>query len=499
MKKFNKVTKVCAFTIIACLILSMLVPFANAEEKGKVTIEKIDNGNLLFHDCNEEIGQNYYTPEDYEKIDYPFLSDEWENIFQAEHHERIEGTNNIEIIEKRNNSEYIRPDATDSENTDDENDIMPKVFDIKRYVDSKLISTTFLDGGYYTVIKVDDHIAKLVEEEGDTNGISCDIKGEFVSNGNYVKVSYIIKNNNSNSNKISLGTFSDIQIGTADDATVRRQADGSGIVMTDESTGLQFKFFGRNVADVTNVDTLWVGAYPFHIVNFFNNNNVSEFSKYDSAFAYSWQNRTIGAGETQVYSVLLGVDEVSAIPVVSLDKGQERYTSDNAEVSGKVTDLNKEETGKIYFNVENRNQIYLGKYQLNNGAYNFSIDLSKLDLEDGVYKVKVWAIDETGLISSVSEKSIVIGTNTPIPEPEPEPEPEQPKVENKVENKTVNNIISNSNRVVKNNTVNNTIVDNTMASKALPYTGFGQKIGVAIFVLLILARVIYVKYKKVNF
>ena len=259
---------------------------------------------------------------------------------------------------------------------------------------------------------------------------------------------------------------------------------------------MQFKFFGRNVADVTNVDTLWVGAYPFQVVTFFNNNDVNEFAKFDSAFAYSWQNRTIGAGETQVYSVLFGVDEVSAIPVVSLNEGQERYTSDNAEVSGKVTDLNKDEKGKIYFNVDNGNQIYLGKYQLNNEAYNFSIDLSKLDLEDGVYKVKVWAIDETGLISSVSEKNVVIGANTPIPEPEPEPEPkpEQPKTENK----TVNNIISNSNRVVENN-VKNTVVDNTMASKTLPYTGFGEKMGLAIFVLLILARVLYVKYKKVDF
>lgn len=491
MKSFNKVIKVCAFTIITCLILSLIVPFANAKENGTITISKIDNGNLLFHDCNEKIEQNYYTPEDYEKLDYPDLSEEWENIFQAEHHERIEDTNNIEIIENVSTSNDDSDNIIDEE---EEEKIDPKVFDIKRYIDSKLISTTFMDGGYYTVLKVDNNVTKLVEADADTHGITCDIKGEFVSNDNYVKVSYIVKNNNSNSSKISLGTFSDIQIGTADDATVRRQADGSGIVMTDENTGLQFKFFGRNVADVTNVDTLWVGAYPFQVVTFFNNNDINEFSKFDSAFAYSWQNRTIGAGETQVYSVLFGVDEVSAIPVVSLNEGQERYTSENVEVSGKVTDLNKDEKGKIYFNVDNGNQIYLGKYQLNNGAYNFSIDLSKLDLEDGVYKVKVWAIDETGLISSVSEKNVVIGANTPIPEPEPEPEPEQPKAENK----TVNNIISNSNRVAENN-VKNTVVDNTMASKTLPYTGFGGKMGLAIFALLILARVLYVKYKKVDF
>ena len=462
MKSFNKVTKVLVFTIVACLILSLIVPFANAKENGTITISKIDNGNLLFHDCNEEIEQNYYTPEDYEKLDYPELSDEWGNIFQAEHHERIEDTNNIEMIESISTSNNDSDNIIDEE---EEEKIDPKVFDIKRYIDSKLISTTFMDGGYYTVLKVDNNVTKLVEADADTHGITCDIKGEFVSNDNYVKVSYIVKNNNSNSSKISLGTFSDIQIGTADDATVRRQADGSGIVMTDENTGLQFKFFGRNVADVTNVDTLWVGAYPFQVVTFFNNNDVNEFAKFDSAFAYSWQNRTIGAGETQVYSVLFGVDEVSAIPVVSLNEGQERYTSDNAEVSGKVTDLNKDEKGKIYFNVDNGNQIYLGKYQLNNEA-----------------------------ISSVSEKNVVIGANTPIPEPEPEPEPEQPKAENK----TVNNIISNSNRVVENN-VKNTVVDNTMASKTLPYTGFGGKMGLAIFALLILARVLYVKYKKVDF
>ena len=486
MKSFNKVTKVLGFTIAVCLVLSLIVPFANAKEKGKITIGKIDNGNLLFHDYNEEIEQNYYSTADYEKLDYPDLSDEWKNIFQAEHHERIEDTKNIELIENLSTS---NDDSDDILNDADDQTIDPKVFDIKRYIDSKLISTTFMDGGYYTVLKVDNNAARLVEADADTHGITCDIKGEFVSNNNYIKVSYTVKNNNSSSNKITLGTFSDIQIGTADDASVKRQADGSGIVMTDDNTGLQFKFFGRNVEGVTNIDTLWVGAFPFQIVTFYNNNDVNDFSKFDSAFAYSWQNRTIGAGETQVYSVLFGVDEVSSIPVVSLNEGQERYTSDNAEVSGKVTDLNKDEKGKIYFNIDNGNQIYLGKYQLNNGSYNFSIDLSKLDLEDGVYKVKVWAIDETGLISSVSEKSVVIGATTPIPEPEPE----QPKGENK----TVNNIISNSNRVEDNN-VKNTVVDNTMASKTLPYTGLGEKMGLAIFVLLILARVLYVKYKKVD-
>ena len=73
MKSFNKVTKVLAFTIVACLILSLIVPFANAKENRTISISKIDNGNLLFHDCNEEIEQNYYTPEDYEKLDYPDL------------------------------------------------------------------------------------------------------------------------------------------------------------------------------------------------------------------------------------------------------------------------------------------------------------------------------------------------------------------------------------------------------------------------------------------
>ena len=451
------------------------------EEVGPISIEKKDNGIFLFHDRNESIEQNYYSKEDYERISYPMLSEEWEIYFQNEHHEEIPNAY-YRDDETELSEEEIRQIEHEAKNY--------RVFDIKRYVNSKLVSTSFADGGYYTVLKVNNNQSQIVSNLRNVDGVSCDISGEFVNNGNYVKVTYAVKNNNTSACKFSLGTFSDIQIGTADDAEVIKQPDGSGIIMTDTSTNLQFKFFGRNVEGATNIDTLWIGAYPYQAAAVFNTNNLDSFKQFDSAFAYSWQNRTIAAGETQLYSVLFGVDELSAIPVVTLNKGLERYTSENAEVSGQVTDLNDNDKGKIYFNIDDGNQIYLGRYELTNNKSNFDIDLSKLALTDGVYKVKVWAIDESGLISTVTEKDVVIGASTPIPKP----------VENIVHNTPiVNNQVINNEVPKAENKVTNSGVDNTVASKTLPYTGFMDRIGVSLLVVSILARIFYKKYKKLDF
>lgn len=476
-----KKTRIIFIVIMMAILIFSYGAVSNAEEVvGPISIEKKDNGVLLFHDRNELIEQNYYSEEDYENISYPILSDEWGDFFENEHHEEIANAYDGDG-ETEPNEEDIRQMEYEASNY--------RVFDIKRYVNSKLVSTSFADGGYYTVLKVNNNASQIISNLRDVDGVSCNISGEFVNNGNYVKVTYTIKNNNTSPCKFTLGTFSDIQIGTADDAEVIKQPDGSGIIMTDTSTNLQFKFFGRNVEGATNIDALWIGAYPYQAAAVFNNNNLDSFKQFDSAFAYSWQNRTIAAGETQLYSVLFGVDELSAIPVVTLNEGLERYTSENAEVSGQVTDLNDNDKGKIYFNIDNGDQIYLGRYELTNNKSNFDIDLSKLNLTDGVYKVKVWAIDESGLISTVTEKDVVIGASTPIPEP----------VENKVDNTpVVNNQVINNEVPKTENKVINTVVDNTIASKTLPYTGFIDKIGISLFVVSILARIFYKKYKKID-
>ena len=492
MKKLSISVRVIVFFILVMIIFSIcgaVVSHAEGlnEEGIGVTIEEKSNDKLIFHDYNELLFQNYYTDEDYKRIEYQDIPNELEDKFINEPHEEIADTRNLEII--GSDIEISHYDSPTEE-------IIPeKVFDIKRKVDSKIISTTYVDDGYYTVIKVDNNLAKLVKQDGMVDGISCDINGEFVSNGNYIRVNYVLKNNNSNTCKISLASFADIQIGTNDSATVTRQPDGSGIVMTDDTTNLQFKFFGRNIDGVTNIDGLWIGAFPYQTTNFFYNNDMNEFSGYDSAFAYSWKNRAIASGETQVYSVLYGVDELSAIPAVTIDKGQERYTSDTAEVTGKVTDINLNDSGKLYFNVDDGKQIYLGRYNIVNGKYDFSIDLSKMELKDGVYRVKVWAIDESGLISSVAEKDVVIGANTPIPKPA---EDDKPKniVNNIVAPRNDNRVNNNNAQPQKTNQVTNAVADNTLSEKTLPYTGLREKAGVLLFFSLIIARVIYVKYKK---
>ncbi|MDO4553288.1 MAG: hypothetical protein Q4C22_07095, partial [Bacillota bacterium] len=105
----------------------------------------------------------------------------------------------------------------------------------------------------------------------------------------------------------------------------------------DETDGFaQFNFFGRGSAStgITNVDQFWFGAYssyytyetpnadsynwgkPSEAVFYTTENCGTEGGSYDSAASWSWQNRTIAAGETQTYSVLIGIGGVGSENIV---------------------------------------------------------------------------------------------------------------------------------------------------------------------------------------
>lgn len=198
------------------------------------------------------------------------------------------------------------------------------LFDVQGYVNGNLQSTTFVDGGYYAKLKVDNNEPENMQfnsyGEQVINGIAWDAECSFINNGRYVKATYILTNNNTANSTISLGAYADVQIADDDYATIQRFDNSNGLKLYNEEKNIQFSFYGKSVAGTTDIDNLWIGTYPNQDDNCFNGNTTNEIKERDSAFAFSWLNRTIEPGETKRYSVIIGMGEVSNAPKIELDE-----------------------------------------------------------------------------------------------------------------------------------------------------------------------------------
>ena len=293
-------------------------------------------------------------------------------------------------------------------------------FDIKGYVNGTLQSTTFSDGGYESYLKVDSNEPGQMEASESTysehviNGVAYDISTSFVNEGRYVKVLYTLTNNNENAVTISLGVCADVQIAENDRATIERFENSKGLKLYDGESNIQFNFYGKSVAGTTNIDNLWIGTYPNHDDNVFSNNDTAKIESQDSAFAFSWVNRTIESGDTKTYSVVIGIGEVSNAPNVELDANQGRcFSQDEVVVEGTISD---QDNGKatLYYTIDNGAENNLEQQTLTNNEVDFELDLTSQNLSLGIHTIKLWALDEQGNPSEIVQKEILI-TNLKAP------------------------------------------------------------------------------------
>ena len=295
-----------------------------------------------------------------------------------------------------------------------------QAFDIKGYVNGALQSTTFSDNGYRAWLKVDDNESAqmYVQENSNTehviNGVAYDITCSFVNEGRYVKILYTLTNNNENTVTISLGVCADVQIASNDRATVERYENSKGLKLYDNESNIQFNFYGKSVAGTTNIDHLWIGTYPYHDDNVFNNNDTTTIEDQDSAFAFSWINRTIEAGDTKTYSVVIGLGEVNNAPNIELDENLGRcFSQDDVVITGTISD---QDNGKatLYYTIDNGEEHNLEQQTLTNNKVDFELDLSSQNLSLGIHNIKLWALDDQGNPSEILQKEILI-TNLKAP------------------------------------------------------------------------------------
>ncbi len=176
--------------------------------------------------------------------------------------------------------------------------------------------TTCGNGGYGTSFKFGDEAAvaldvKSAEPVDVGNDTTIKIEPKFYGDGRFIRIVYTLHNYGSEAQTVSFGSHADTQIGDDDGATITKFDDERGFKMVNRYYPAQFNFFGKGTIGVTDVDTYWFGNWSSRHDNIFNQTNVPGFSG-DSGMAYSWQGKTLAAGQTRIFSVLIGIGDAQS-------------------------------------------------------------------------------------------------------------------------------------------------------------------------------------------
>lgn len=477
--------KKITFTIICIILIEIiLVNISNAaiidSDNGKMKFYKVDKDHIEFSgkEDDELLTDDDSLLEGDEESDDPNSIDEDEN--NIDNNENNDGIENDEENNEIENDEEDNGTENEYDTTETDSDEVYEVkqyrglYDIKGYVNGSLQSTTFDDGGYPAVLKVDDNDPVELDSQTIINGIEWDVECSFINNGQYVKTTYILTNKENVKKNISLGVYVDVQIGENDFATIERFENSKGLRLYSQEDNLQFSFYGKDVVGTTDIDNLWIGTFPKYMYFAFESNNTNIIEDNDSAFTYSWVNRTLEPGATQKYSTIIGMGEVSNAPKIELNENQKNsfYKEDDIKISGIVTDKDKNSKATIYYSIDEGKDISLKEQSLIDNKLDFVLDLTSQNLNVGKHIIKLWAIDESGNPSDVIETDINI-----------------------IENNNNNNESDNDNTTVITNTI--TITNNkALLPEKLPYTGFKTIIFTVLIICIIIAIIMKKRYNK---
>src|SRR6056297_134027 len=216
-------------------------------------------------------------------------------------------------------------------------------FDIKGYFNGAWKKVTYKDLGFTTILKEIDAEAAaanrydylyssgisihasgnpyVISRSALTKGssLTVDIDYNYLYDGAVIQMVYTVHNTGSEAVTFSMASGGDIMIGSDDYATITPFNGGFKITSQYASDGYaQLNFWGgAAIAGVTEVDSYWYGYYGKYRNNYFTDlSPKTTLSGVDSGCAWSWQNRTIAGGETQTYSVMLGVGAPGSETVV---------------------------------------------------------------------------------------------------------------------------------------------------------------------------------------
>ena len=269
------------------------------------------------------------------------------------------------------------------------------------------VQTTFSDKGYFSVLNVNGTEANIKNCSGSLNGVSVQTKLSYISNGNYVKISFEATNTSGSAKTIGIATYADIQIADNDYAPITNLSGNRGFTMTD-GTKYTFTFLGRNSYGVTDVDTYWFGQFQLREENKWNNSQTFDYGsessrKGDSGMAFSWKNRTIQNGEKLIFSVAIGIGTLNTPPTIRVTSQLKNsyYQGEVVDVQGYVNDIDNGDIVTVKYAIDGGEEMVIANNLRPNGSekyFHTSFSIPN-NISNGKHFFQVWAADSCGNMS----------------------------------------------------------------------------------------------------
>lgn len=269
------------------------------------------------------------------------------------------------------------------------------------------VQTTFSDKGYFSVLNVNGTEANIKNCSGSLNGVSVQTKLSYISNGNYVKISFEATNTSGSTKTIGIATYADIQIADNDYAPITNLSGNRGFTMTD-GTKYTFTFLGRNSYGVTDVDTYWFGQFQIREENKWNNSQTYVYGSTterqgDSGMAFSWKNRTIQNGEKLIFSVAIGIGTLNTPPTIRVTSQLKNsyYQGEVVDVQGYVNDVDNGDIVTVKYAIDGGEEMVIANNLRPNGSekyFHTSFTIPN-NISNGQHFFQVWAADNCGNMS----------------------------------------------------------------------------------------------------
>ena len=284
------------------------------------------------------------------------------------------------------------------------------------------VQTTFGDHGYDTVLSVDGSETNIKNGTGSLDGVTIKTNLNNISEGNYAKVEYEIRNTNNYAVTIGIATYADIQIDDNDYAPIENLSGNRGFTMSDGNH--IFRFIGRDSYGVTDVDTYWFGTYNDREANKWNASYTYDGNggnrDLDSGMAYSWKNRSIGPGETQKYSAIIGVGKLNTPPTINVTSSFDKayYPTQTVKVTGTVNDIDVGDVLTVKYAIDSGAEITIGNnYRPNGNAVPFNTSfVIPTSISTGQHMIQLWAADDKGNMSVPVTVYFNVGSDTTPPD-----------------------------------------------------------------------------------
>ncbi len=248
-------------------------------------------------------------------------------------------------------------------------------------------------------------------------GLKLKLENSYAGGGNYVKISYTVTNPSSSAKTFSLSTTSDVQVNGDDSATLKVLPGGLGAKLVSDD-GCMFVVDGAT----GGVDSLWIGHWSgTYFINMFNDSaDDAIYDGGDSAICWSWTNRTIAAGESVSFYVLMevGINQGPAVVI------EDTLDDIGATLDGFIEDPNLG-TVNLYYTIDGGEEQVIENIAINDERTPFSIPLSAFECGSS-HTISVWAVDDAGETSSVETVNFTLAHVWGMPEVTSAPTATQP-------------------------------------------------------------------------